>query len=83
MILVLILKVFDLLLGLIFGGGVVQAGTAHNSEGSQVQMSSSLKVLNSEGFQVRRFSSPKVLKSENQYNNYMCALKPVIGTLGH
>ena len=39
------------------------------------------KVLNSESPQVRKFSSPKVLKFENQYNNYMCALKPVICTM--
>ena len=61
----------------------MKPGISHNSEGSQFRRSSSPKVLNSEGSQIRRFSSPKVLKSENQYNNYMCALKPVIGTMRH
>ena len=58
-------------------------GTAHNSEASQFRRSSSPKVLNSEASPIRRVSSPKGLKSENQYNYYMCALKPGIVTVRH
>ena len=58
-------------------------GTAHNSEGTQVRRFSITKVLNYEGSQIRRVSSPKGLKSENQYNDYMCALKPVTVTMRH
>ena len=54
-----------------------------NGDCPQFRRFSIPKVLKSEGSQFRRFSNPKVLKSENQCNDYMCALKPVIGTMLH
>ena len=54
-----------------------------NGDCPQFRRFSIPKVLKSEGSQFRRFSNPKGLKFEFQYNNYMCALKPVIVTMRH